>query len=113
VPAKDRYGLAYTGLNGATPQVNPVALAEKDGGPFVALTRDNVASRADPLLRPVYPCFAPDTPGGEPANSKTDPKVREFLRYILRRERPADVAREGDYLPLTATVARAQLKKLD
>ena len=111
--AQDRYGIAYTGLNYATQAVKPVAVAEKAGGPFVALTRETVASRAYPLSRAVYIYFAPDTPGGEPANPKADPKIREFLRYILSREGQADVAREGDYLPLTAAVAREQFKKLD
>jgi phosphate transport system substrate-binding protein len=111
--AQDRYGIAYTGLNYATQAVKPVALAEKAGGPFVALTRETVASRAYPLSRAVYIYFAPDTPGGEPANPKADPKIREFLRYILSCEGQADVAREGDYLPLTAAVAREQFKKLD
>ena len=110
---KDRYGIAYTGLCYATPQVKPLALAEKDGGPFVPLTRASVASRAYPLARPVYIYFAPDTPGGEPADPKVDPKVREFLRYILSRQGQADVVREGDYLPLTPALAREQLQKLE
>jgi phosphate transport system substrate-binding protein len=74
--AKDRYGIAYTGLCYATPDVKPLAIAEQDGGPFVPLTKETVASRAYPLSRPVYLYFAPDTPGGEPANPKVDPKVR-------------------------------------
>ena len=49
--------------------------------------------------------------GGEPV--APDPKVREFLRYMLSRQGQADVAEEGDYLPLTAAVAREQLKKVD
>jgi phosphate transport system substrate-binding protein len=38
--------------------------------------------------------------------------VREFLRFILSREGQKAVVREGEYLPLTAEMARAQLKKL-
>ncbi len=111
--SKDPYGIAYTGACYATPQVKVLAIAEKSGGPFVTPTRASVASRAYPLSRPVYIYFAPDTPGGEAANPKVDPKVREFLRYILSREGQADVAREGDYLPLTAPVVREQLQKLN
>ena len=69
--------------------------------------------RAYPLSRPVYLCFAPATPGGEPADPKVDSKVREFLRYVLSRQGQSDVAREGDYLPLTAEVVQAQRKKLE
>ena len=42
-----------------------------------------------------------------------DPKVKEFLRYVLSQEGQADVMRDGKYLPLTADVVREQLKKLD
>ncbi len=108
--AKDPYGIAYTGLCYQTPQTKVLALAENAAGPFLKPARETVASRAYPLSRPVYIYFAPDTPGGEPA--ATDPKVREFLRYILSSEGQADVAAEGDYLPLTAAVAAEQLRKL-
>ena len=42
-----------------------------------------------------------------------DPKVKEFLRYVLSSEGQAQVMRDGKYLPLTAEVVRAQLKLLD
>ncbi len=111
--SRDPLGIAYTGLCYQTPQTKPLALAEKPGVPAVALTRATVADRTYPLARTVYIYFAPDTPGGEPAKPNTDPKVREFLRYILSRQGQADVAREGDYLQLTAEAARAQLGQLN
>jgi phosphate transport system substrate-binding protein len=39
--------------------------------------------------------------------------VREFLRYILSRQGQQDVTREGDYLPLTTDLVRAQIKFLE
>jgi phosphate transport system substrate-binding protein len=45
-------------------------------------------------------------------DKSVDPKVKEFLRFILSREGQAAVMRDGKYLPLTAEVAREQLKKL-
>ena len=42
-----------------------------------------------------------------------DPKVKEFLRYVLSQEGQADIMRDGKYLPLTADVVREQLKKLE
>jgi len=42
-----------------------------------------------------------------------DPKVDEFLRFILSQEGQDCVQREGRYLPLTAAVVRDQLKKLE
>ncbi len=108
--AGDRYGIAYAGNSYRTPQVKALALAEKAGGPFVALTRENVASRAYPLARSAYIYFAPDTLTGDAA--KPDSKIREFLRYVLSRQGQEDVAREGDHLPLTTGKLREQLQKL-
>ena len=111
--SKDPYGIAYTGLCYHTPQTKVLALAADAAGPAVAPTRENVASRVYPLARPVYIYFAPDTPGGEPADPKSNPGIREFLRYVLSRQGQQDVAAEGDFLPLTAPVVRAQLQKLE
>jgi len=44
--------------------------------------------------------------------TKMDPRVREFIRYVLSQEGQAEVMRDGKYLPLTAEAARAELKKL-
>ncbi len=109
---QDPLGIAYTGMCYRTPQTKPLALAEDAAGPYIAPTKANVASRVYPLSRLVYLCFAPDQPSGEPADPRVDPKVREFLRYILSRQGQADVAREGDYLPLTPALIGAQLKLL-
>ncbi|MEO6876746.1 MAG: substrate-binding domain-containing protein [Opitutaceae bacterium] len=109
----DPLGIAYTGICYRTPQTKPLALAETAAGPYVEPTRVNVASRTYPLSRLVYLYFAPDQPSGEPADPKVDPKVREFLRYILSRQGQQAVIREGDYLPLTGAVLRQQLEKLD
>lgn len=111
--SKDPYGIAYTGLCHQTAETKVLALAERPGAPYVLPTRANVASRDYPLSRPVYVYFAPDTPGGEPADPKADPKIREFLRYILSRQGQQDVADEGDYLPLTARLVRKQLAELE
>lgn len=110
---KDPYGIAYAAMAYGTPQVKSLALAETRGGPYVALTRANVANRTYPLARLAYIYFAPDRPDGDPADPKVNPKVREFLRYILSRQGQRDVRREGDFLPLTQAVVREQLEKVD
>jgi phosphate transport system substrate-binding protein len=46
---------------------------------------------------------------GKPA----DPKVVEFLRFILSREGQEAIERDGKYLPLTAAVAKQGLAQLD
>jgi phosphate transport system substrate-binding protein len=109
--ATDPYGIAYAPMTYRNAQVKGLALAQSASGPFVAPTRANVANRTYPLSRSAYIYVAPDTPQGDRA--PMDPKVREFLRYVLSRQGQADVAREGDHLPLTPGLVRAQLKKLD
>jgi phosphate transport system substrate-binding protein len=68
---------------------------------------DNVQSRAYPLFDRIF-AYADRTPG-----QPFDPKVYEFLRFVLSREGQTEVMRDGKYLPLTAQVAKAQLEKLE
>ena len=42
-----------------------------------------------------------------------DPKLREFLRYILSREGQEAIVTNGNYLPLPAATVREQLAKLE
>jgi phosphate transport system substrate-binding protein len=105
--AKDRYGIAYSAVRYANPQVKAVALAAQNRGPYVPVTRQTVMDRSYPLTR-VIPIFLNRTPG-----HPVDPKVKEFLRYILSRQGQAVAAEDGGYLPLTAEVVSEQLKKLE
>jgi len=41
------------------------------------------------------------------------PRLREFLTYILSRDGQQRVAEDGMYIPLTAELAREQLRKLN
>ena len=102
----NRYGIALAGAGYTNPEVKLVALAVSDDGPYVAATRENVANLSYPLARPVR--FYIHNGAAIPA----DPKVIEFLRYVLSREGQAQVAKEGDFMPLPAEVAAAELKKL-
>jgi phosphate transport system substrate-binding protein len=107
--AADRYGMAWTvmpqakGVSG----IKPVALAAREGGAYVLPSRQSFQDRSYPLVRSVY--FFLNRAPGKPL----EPRLREFLRYLLSREGQEIVAREGGYLPLTAAFARAQLRKLD
>jgi phosphate transport system substrate-binding protein len=107
--AKDKYGIAWTVIPQARKAsgIKPLALAARDGGAFVEPTRDNFQNRSYPLTRSIYIYL--NRPPGQPL----DPRVREFLRYILSREGQEAVEREGKYLPLTAETLSEQLKKLD
>lgn len=107
--AKDRYGIAWTVIPQArkAPALKPLALAAKDNGPYIEPTKENFQNRTYPLVRSIYVYL--NRPAGQPL----DPKVREFMRYILSREGQQDVQRAGKYLPLTAATVREELKKLE
>ena len=87
--------------------IRPVALAASEGGAYVLPGRQSFQDRSYPLVRSVY--FFLNRAPGKPL----EPRLREFLRYVLSREGQEIVAREGGYLPLTAAFEREQLTKLD
>lgn len=41
------------------------------------------------------------------------PKVKEFMLYILSRQGQEDVAKVGDYFPLTPTALVQERKKIE
>ncbi len=89
-----------------TPQTKAIPISVKDGGPFLSLTLETAHDRTYPLVGDTY-FYLNRKPG-----TQLDPKLREFLRYILSREGQETVARNGSYLPLPESVVREQLKKL-
>ncbi len=106
---KDPSGIAYVGSPvGANlpPGLKVLELAETAAGPYYAYTIENLRARRYPLFDEIYAYC--DTSEGR----VSDPKVREFLRFIASREGQAAVMRDGKYLPLTAAVCREQLQKL-
>jgi phosphate transport system substrate-binding protein len=104
--AQDKYGLAYSGIRYTTLDVRPLPIAARPGTSFVAPTRENTVNRTYPLVRDI-PIYINRAPG-----KAIDPKVREFLSYILSREGQEAVSHEGDYLPLTVEVVQQQRELL-
>jgi phosphate transport system substrate-binding protein len=111
--ARDPLGIAYAPMAFATPQVKAIAVSETAAGPYVPLTRASVSDRSYPLHRPVSIYYTMDDANTEITRTRGDPRVKEFLRYILSRQGQADVAREASYLALPAEVVREQLRKLE
>ncbi len=103
----DRFGLAVANLHDADSGVKPLALAASDGGLFFTPTRENCIARTYPLARPILACV--NRPPGLPL----DPKVREFLRYVLSPAGQRDYAREGHFLPLPEALALEQWRKIE
>ncbi len=107
--SKDKYGIAYCPLHYAKnfPQVKPIALAATDGGPFIEPSRESFQNRSYPLTRSVF-IYLNRIPG-----HPVEPKLKEFLTYVLSREGQQEVVKYGRYLPLPAELVRDQLKKLE
>jgi phosphate transport system substrate-binding protein len=107
--SNDKYGIAWTGIPHAADvsDVKPVALAEAEGKPYVMATKETVQNRTYPLTRSIY-FFLKRAPG-----QPLDPTQREFVRYILSRQGQEDVVRNGNYLPLTASVIAEMRRKLE
>jgi phosphate transport system substrate-binding protein len=106
--AQDRYGIAYVGaptLN-LPPDLKILAIAQNPGGPYVPYTMETVRDRTYPLYDEIYMYV------NQAKDKSIDPKVREFLRFIVSREGQEAVQRDGKYLPLTGAVAQEQLRKL-
>jgi phosphate transport system substrate-binding protein len=102
----DPYGIGYGSISYLTPHTKAVALAAEPGAPAVALSLQSARDGTYPLHDEVY--FYVNRAPGQPL----DPKVREFIRYVLSRQGQEAVVRDGKYLPLTAAEVRQQLEKL-
>jgi phosphate transport system substrate-binding protein len=107
--SKDPYAIAYVagGTIWATPQTKTLALAAKDDGPYYELNMDNIRNRTYPLYADVFFFLNRDP------KKPVEPKLKEYLRFILSREGQQLVVRDGKYLPLTAEAVQEQLKKLE
>jgi phosphate transport system substrate-binding protein len=107
---KDPSGIAYVsspvGPN-LPPELKVLELAETAAGPYYAYTIENIRERRYPLFDEIYAYCDGDKAAA------LDPKVLEYLRFIVSREGQDAVARDGKYLPLTAKASREQLNKLE
>ena len=111
--ADDPAGIAYTALSYATDGVKPLAVAQKSVGPYVELNEANVANRSYPLTRPVFITYTIDDEHAAVSSPGGDPRVLEFLHYVLSRQGQQDVRNEGTYLPLTSDVLYEQRRKIN
>jgi phosphate transport system substrate-binding protein len=103
----DPLGIGWSALGYVTPATKAVAIALTSHDPFIAPTIEHVQDRSYYFHNTNY--FYLNRRPGQPL----DPKVREFLRYVLSREGQADVVRDGKILPLTGAVVQEQLAKLN
>jgi phosphate transport system substrate-binding protein len=104
--AADPYGIGYAGFSNVTPDVKAVALALSDKGPFYKGTFEEVAAQKYPLSRVIY-IYVNRAPG-----KPLDPKIHEFLKYVLSKEGQAVVEQEGVFLPLPLEFVKQELARL-
>jgi phosphate transport system substrate-binding protein len=105
--SKDLNGIGYSSVAFLTPGTKSLAIAPRGSEKYVELNLQTLRSREYPLADEVYFYVRKDP--GKPV----DPKVKEFLRYVLSREGQDAVQKDGKYLPLPGRIAAEQLKKLD
>lgn len=105
----DPYGIAWSGNGQAAdvPGLKAIALARADGGPYFAPSERNCRTHDYPLSRNVF--MYVNRPPGQPL----DPKLREFLRFVLSRQGQEILVRTGIHLPLTSARVEAERGKLD
>jgi phosphate transport system substrate-binding protein len=106
--SKDKHGIGWAAQMHIKdyPGVKPIAIAANEGGPYVAMSAETVANRTYPLVRDAY-VYVNRAPG-----RPMEPKVKEFLRFVLSREGQQIIADTDMYYPLTSEALRAQLKRL-
>jgi len=104
--ANDALGIAVSNPHYANSRVKPIALSA-NGKDYILADRTSVMERTYPLSRPVWIHF-----NRSPAQH-ADPKIAEFLRYVLSRDGQTDVLHDGTYLPLPARIAEGQLTCVD
>jgi phosphate transport system substrate-binding protein len=106
--ASDRYAISYSGVAYLKPgvAVKRIAVSESSEGPFLKGTFDEVAAQTYPLARVMY--FYVNRAPGKPV----DPRVREFLRYILSRDGQQAAVQDAIYTPLPSRLANASLERL-
>jgi phosphate transport system substrate-binding protein len=81
-------------------------VSKDDSSPAVKYSIDSLQDRSYPLWGDQS--FWVSTKEGQPL----DPRVREFLRFVLSREGQELVERDGKYLPLPADAVRAELSRI-
>jgi phosphate transport system substrate-binding protein len=106
--AADRFGIGWSTMSQAKgiPGIKLLAIAPRGGGAPVMPSQASFADRSYPLVRNIYVYF--DRKPGAPL----DPKLREFLRFILSEEGQLLVSQAG-YLPLPEKTIAAERAKLD
>jgi phosphate transport system substrate-binding protein len=102
---EDRLGIGYSGIGYRTSGVKPLSIASKPGTVPVPATPDHVYDGSYPLSRFLFVYINKDP------EKPLDPLMREFVRFLFSKEGQEVVIKDG-YLPVPASVAAEELKKI-
>ncbi len=95
-------GIGYSGIGYSTSGVRAVALAAKDGAPYVEANAENAISGAYPLTRFLY-VYVNKKP-----NEPLAPLEKEFIKMVLSKTGQQVVIKDG-YIPLPAKAVEKAL----
>ncbi len=103
----DPNGIGYVRFHQKFPEnVKVLDVAKTADGPYVQYSMDTIFNHSYPLW--TGQSFWFDVPPGQ----KVDPKIREFLRFILSKQGQELVEKDGKYIPLDAATVQEELKKI-
>jgi len=108
--AGDRYSIGFCFqrvIDRVKVEVKVLPLAASDGAPFVQPSAQSFFNGTYPMNNAVYIYL--NRPPGQPLPLR----LKEFLRYVLSRQGQTAVAEDGTYIPLSAEMAQAELRKLE
>jgi phosphate transport system substrate-binding protein len=99
-------GIGYSGIGYTTSGVRAIALAAKEGAPFVEPTPENAISGAYPLSRFLY-VYVNKKP-----NEPLAPLEKEFIKMVLSKTGQQVVVKDG-YIPLPAKAVEKALTLIE
>ncbi|MCL5060244.1 MAG: phosphate ABC transporter substrate-binding protein PstS family protein [Candidatus Thermoplasmatota archaeon] len=97
--------IGYSGIGYRTSGVRPVALAKKDGQPFVEANAENALNKTYPLSRVLY-VYVNKRP-----NQPLQPLEREFFKMVLSKQGQEVVVKDG-FVPMPAAMVNKALSDL-
>ena len=107
--ANDPYGIGFNLMRVVekNPGVKALAIGAQDQGPYIQPTAESCYQRTYPLVNAVY-LYLNRAPG-----NPLDPRLKEFLKFVLSREGQQIVVDDGMFIPLNPEAALEELRKLD
>ncbi len=103
----DPNGIGYVRFHEKFPEnVKVLDVADSADGPYVHYSMDTIFDHSYPLW--TGQSFWFDVQPGK----KVDPKIREFLRFVLSKQGQELVEKDGKYIPLDAATVHEALKEI-